>query len=69
MDQQAARAHVAFCRHLIARHVDEKGERFALLDSSRDLKDYVRKAMTGLVGDGIAYLHMARDGYRWVDHF
>ena len=25
--------------------------------------------MTGLVGDGIAYLQMVRDGYRWVDHF
>lgn len=69
MDQQAARAQVQMCRHLIARHVDDKNGRFALLDSARDLKDYVGKAMTGLVGDGITYLHMVRDGYRWVDHF
>lgn len=69
MDQQAARAQVQMCRHLIARHVDDKNERFALLETARDLKDYVGKAMIGLVGDGIAYLHMVRDGYRWVDHF
>lgn len=69
MDQQAARAQVQMCRHLIARHVDDKNECFALLETARDLKDYVGKAMTGLVGDGIAYLHMVRDGYRWVDHF
>ncbi|TBE37943.1 hypothetical protein [Rhizobium leguminosarum] len=69
MDQRAARAQVAFCKHLIAQHVDDINDRFALLNSARDLKDYVRKAMTGLVGDGIAYLQMVRDGYRWVDHF
>ncbi|WP_246746807.1 hypothetical protein [Agrobacterium burrii] len=69
MDQRAARAQVAFCKHLIAQHVDDTNDRFALLNSARDLKDYVRKAMTGLVGDGIAYLQMVRDGYRWVDHF
>ncbi|WP_440980772.1 hypothetical protein [Shinella sumterensis] len=69
MDQRAARAQVEFCRHLIAHHVDEKADRFAVLDSARDLKDYVAKAMTGLVGDGIAYLQMVRDGYRWIDHF
>ncbi|NEI67437.1 hypothetical protein [Rhizobium leguminosarum] len=69
MDQHAARAQVQMCRHLIARHVDEKNDRFALLDTARTLKDYVGKAMTGLVGDGIAYLQMVRDGYRWVDHF
>lgn len=69
MDQRAARAQVQMCRHLIARHVDDKNDRFALLDTARTLKDYVGKAMTGLVGDGIAYLQMVRDGYRWVDHF
>ena len=69
MDQRAARAQVQMCRHLIARHVDDKNDRFALLETARTLKDYVGKAMTGLVGDGIAYLHMVRDGYRWVDHF
>ncbi|QXC52353.1 hypothetical protein KHC17_24415 (plasmid) [Agrobacterium salinitolerans] len=69
MDQRAARAQVQMCRHLIARHVDDKNERFALLDTARTLKDYVGKTMTGLVGDGIAYLQMVRDGYRWVDHF
>jgi len=69
MDQHAARAQVQMCRHLIARHVDDKNDRFALLDTARTLKDYVGKAMTGLVGDGIAYLQMVRDGYRWVDHF
>ncbi|MBO9136681.1 hypothetical protein J5289_27790 (plasmid) [Rhizobium sp. B230/85] len=69
MDQHAARAQVQMCRHLIARHVDDKNDRFALLDTARTLKDYVGKAMTGLVGDGIAYLQMVRDGYRWIDHF
>ncbi|ENN83707.1 hypothetical protein RHSP_74308 (plasmid) [Rhizobium freirei PRF 81] len=69
MDQRAARAQVQMCRHLIARHVDDKNDRFALLDTARTLKDYVGKVMTGLVGDGIAYLQMVRDGYRWVDHF
>ncbi|CAK7261907.1 MULTISPECIES: hypothetical protein [unclassified Shinella] len=69
MDQRAAKAQVQMCRHLIARHVDDKNERFALLDTARTLKDYVGKTMTGLVGDGIAYLQMVRDGYRWVDHF
>ncbi|AYM60883.1 hypothetical protein [Agrobacterium fabrum] len=69
MDQRAARAQVQMCRHLISRHVDDKNDRFALLDTARTLKDYVGKAMTGLVGDGIAYLQMVRDGYRWVDHF
>ncbi|MBP2463931.1 MULTISPECIES: hypothetical protein [unclassified Rhizobium] len=69
MDQHAARAQVQMCRHLIARHVDDKNDRFALLDTARTLKDYVGKAMTGLVGDGIAYLQMVRDGYHWIDHF
>ncbi|TDK29819.1 hypothetical protein E2F50_21700 [Rhizobium deserti] len=59
IDQRAARAQVQMCRHLISRHVDDKNDRFALLDTARTLKDYVGKAMTGLVGDGIAYLQMA----------
>lgn len=69
MDQRAARAQFQMCRHLISTHVDDKNDRFALLDTARTLKDYVGKAMTGLVGDGIAYLQMVRDGYRWIDHF
>lgn len=64
MDQRAARAQVQMCRHLIAPHVDDKNERFALLDTARTLKEYVGKTMTGLVGDGIAYLQMDRDGDR-----
>lgn len=69
MGQHAARTQVQMCRHLIARRVDDKNDRFALLDTARTLKDYVGKAMTGLVGDGIAYLQMVRDAYRWIDHF
>lgn len=61
MDQRAARAQVQMCRHLIARHVDDKNEHFALLETARTLKDYVGKTMTGLVGDGIAY----RQQQRW----
>lgn len=30
MDQRAARAQIQMCRHLIARHIDDKNERFAL---------------------------------------
>lgn len=69
MDQNAAKAQVEACRLLIAQHVDESGRQFAVMSTFRGLKDYFRKAMTGLVGDGIAYLQMIQDGYRWVDHF
>ncbi|AYG64334.1 hypothetical protein [Rhizobium jaguaris] len=69
LDQQATQAHVEACRLLIARHVEEDSDDFAFLESVRGLKDYLRKSMTALVGDGIAYLQMIADGYRWVDHF
>jgi hypothetical protein len=56
-------------RHLISMHVDDSAEDFFLLPSVKRLKDSSRSHLVGMVGDGIAYLQMIRDGYVWCDHF
>lgn len=57
------------CRHLIAKHVDERPNDFSILPSAKRLKDFSRTHMIGVAGAGIAYLQMIRDGYVWCDHF
>lgn len=57
------------CRHLIAKHVDERPNDFSILPSAKRLKDFSRTHMVGVAGAGIAYLQMIRDGYVWCDHF
>lgn len=57
------------CRHLISQHVDDKAEHFFILPSADRLKDFSRSHMVGVLGAGIAYLQMVRDGYVWCDHF
>lgn len=57
------------CRHLIAKHVDERPDDFSILPSAKRLKDFSRTHMIGVAGAGIAYLQMIRDGYVWCDHF
>lgn len=57
------------CRHLIAHHVDEQPDEFSLLASVKRLKDFSRTHLVGVVGAGVAYLQMIRDGYVWCDHF
>lgn len=57
------------CRHLISQHVDDLREDFFILPSARRLKDFTRTHMVGVVGAGLAYLQMIRDGYVWCDHF
>jgi len=57
------------CRHLIAHHVDERPDEFSLLASAKRLKDFSRTHLVGVVGAGVAYLQMIRDGYVWCDHF
>ncbi|MBR1252272.1 hypothetical protein JQ634_00985 [Bradyrhizobium sp. AUGA SZCCT0240] len=57
------------CRHLIAHHVDERPDEFSLLASAKRLKDFSRSHLVGVVGAGVAYLQMIRDGYVWCDHF
>ncbi|MFW7355998.1 MAG: hypothetical protein ACODTL_08635 [Brucella sp.] len=56
-------------RHLVSMHVDNSAEDFFLLPSVKRLKDSSRSHFVGVVGDGIAYLQMIRDGYVWCDHF
>ncbi len=56
-------------RHLISAHVDDAANDFFLLPSVKRLKDSSRSHLVGVVGDGIAYLQMIRDGYVWCDHF
>ncbi|TCN28665.1 hypothetical protein EV184_11248 [Sinorhizobium americanum] len=50
MDQRAARAQVQMCRHLIARHVDDKNDRFALLGTAQPQRGSVR-CPGGVQGD------------------
>lgn len=57
------------CRHLVAHHVDERSNDFSILASAKRLKDFSRTHLMGVVGGGIAYLQMIRDGYVWCDHF
>jgi len=57
------------CRHLIAHHVDERPDKVSLLASAKRLKDFSRTHLVGVVGAGVAYLQMIRDGYVWCDHF
>ena len=57
------------CRHLISQHVDDTAENFFILESAKRLKDFSRTHMVGVVGAGLAYLQMVRDGYVWCDHF
>lgn len=57
------------CRHLVAHHVDEKGNEFFLLPTVKSLKDFSRTHLIGVAGAGLAYLQMVTDGYVWVDHF
>ncbi|NTI46650.1 hypothetical protein G6L94_31000 [Agrobacterium rhizogenes] len=56
-------------RNLISQHVAEENADFAILATADRLKDYSARHMTGVVGDGLAYLQMTRDGYDWFDHF
>ncbi|NTG29981.1 hypothetical protein G6L08_22800 [Agrobacterium rhizogenes] len=56
-------------RNLVGQHVDEDKAPFAILATADRLKDYSARHMTGVVGDGLAYLQMVRDGYEWFDHF
>ncbi|WP_156938619.1 hypothetical protein [Mesorhizobium sp. LNHC252B00] len=57
------------CRHLIAKHVNERPVDFSILPSVKRLKDFSRTHMIGVAGAAIAYLQMIRDGYVWCDHF
>jgi hypothetical protein len=57
------------CRHLLSQHVDDQADHFAILPTAKRLKDFSRTHMVGVVGAGIAYLQMIRDGYVWCDHF
>lgn len=56
-------------RNLVSKHVTEERSEFAILDTANRLKDYNARHMAGVVGDGLSYLQMIRDGYEWVDHF
>lgn len=67
MDQRAARAQVQMCRHLIARHVDDKNDRFALLGTARRSEDLFvalaeSKATKG--ASRAAFTKTIRDGYK-----
>lgn len=57
------------CRYMISQHVDDQDDNFFILPSVRKLKDFSRTHLIGVVGAGIAYLQMIRDGYVWCDHF
>ncbi|UDQ91175.1 hypothetical protein LJE71_09365 [Xanthobacter autotrophicus] len=57
------------CRHLISQYVDDHSHDFFFMTSAKRLKDFSRTHMVGVVGAGLAYLQMVRDGYVWCDHF
>lgn len=56
-------------RNLVSQHVSEDKRDFAIQATADRLKDYSARHMTGVVGDGLAYIQMIRDGYEWFDHF
>ncbi|MBB4420791.1 hypothetical protein GGE20_005782 [Rhizobium leguminosarum] len=57
------------CRHLLNEYVDDDDDSFAILETADRLKDFSRTHLAGVVGAGISYLQMIRDGYTWCDHF
>ncbi|QRM40488.1 hypothetical protein F3X89_21950 [Rhizobium rhizogenes] len=69
VDADAVMAETETCRHLLQRYVGEDGDAFAILKTADRLKDFSRTHFAGVVGAGIAYLQMIRDGYTWCDHF
>ncbi|MEY9722160.1 hypothetical protein ABIA22_004714 [Sinorhizobium fredii] len=69
VNSDAVTAESETCRHLLSQYVDENGDRFAILKAADRLKDFSRTHLAGVVGAGLAYLQMIRDGYHWFDHF
>lgn len=65
----AATPEAETCRHLLHQYVDDGGDDFAILKTADRLKDFSRTHLAGVVGAGISYLQMIRDGYTWFDHF
>jgi hypothetical protein len=54
---------------LVRHHVSDEGDRFAILASADNFKDFVKSFFVGAVASGIAYLTMTRSGYNWAGHF
>ncbi|MBY5868735.1 hypothetical protein [Rhizobium leguminosarum] len=69
INPSAATPEAETCRHLLHQYVDDGGEDFAILKAADRLKDFSRTHLAGVVGAGISYLQMIRDGYTWFDHF
>lgn len=69
INPSAATPEAETCRHLLHQYVDDTSEDFAILGSANRLKDFSRTHLAGVVGAGISYLQMVRDGYIWFDHF
>ncbi|RVK90428.1 hypothetical protein CN150_27905 [Sinorhizobium meliloti] len=69
INPSAATPEADTCRHLLHQYVDEAGDDFAILEAADNLKDFSKTHLAGVVGAGISYLQMIRDGYIWFDHF
>lgn len=69
INPSAATPEAETCRHLLHQYVDDTGDDFAILNTADKLKDFSRTHLAGVVGAGISYLQMIRDGYTWFDHF
>lgn len=69
VNADAVTAESETCRYLLSQYVDERQKHFAILKTADRLKDFSRTHLAGVVGAGIAYLQMIRDGYVWCDHF
>lgn len=54
---------------LVAPHVDNISDDFAVLATADSFKDYVKGYFAGTVATGLAYLAMINEGYVWSDHF
>ncbi|TJW00068.1 MAG: hypothetical protein E5W97_30260 [Mesorhizobium sp.] len=69
INPSAATPEAETCRHLLHQYVDDTNDDFAILNTANRLKDFSRTHLAGVVGAGISYLQMVRDGYTWFDHF
>ncbi|NKK60008.1 hypothetical protein GFM44_29490 [Rhizobium leguminosarum bv. viciae] len=69
VNSAAVTAESETCRHLLNEYVDDDDDSFAILETADRLKDFSRTHLAGVVGAGISYLQMIRDGYTWCDHF
>jgi hypothetical protein len=69
VDPLASTPEAEMIASLVKHHVSDDGDRFAILASADNFKDFVKSFFAGAVASGLAYLTMTRSAYHWAGHF